>query len=166
MDAPSAASAVHRPGRGRVFDSIVDAVGDTPIVRLRKLPQAHGVQATILAKLEYFNPAASVKDRIGAALIIAMEKAGAIHADTVLIEPTSGKTGIALGSVAASRGYRLKLVRPESMSVERRKMLAFLGAEIVLPPAEGGKKGSIAAAEELVRSPPNAGISQKFTNLA
>ncbi len=89
MDAPSPTSAVHRPGRGRVFDSIVDAVGDTPIVRLRKLPQQHGAHATILAKLEYFNPAASVKDRIGAAMIIAMEQAGVINADTVLIEPTS-----------------------------------------------------------------------------
>src|SRR5947209_1662500 len=96
MDAPSATSAVHRPGRGRVFDSIVDAIGDTPIVRLRKMPQQHGANATILAKLEYFNPAASVKDRIGAAMVIAMEKAGVINADTVLIEPTSGNTGIAL----------------------------------------------------------------------
>src|SRR3954447_6997135 len=113
MDAPPATGAVHRPGRGRVFDSIVDAVGDTPIVRLRKLPEAHGVRATILAKLEYFNPAASVKDRIGAAMVIAMEKAGVIDADAVLIEPTSGNTGIALAFVAASRGYRLKLVMPE-----------------------------------------------------
>src|SRR6266404_3967063 len=144
MDAPSPTSAVHRPGRGRVFDSIVDAVGDTPIVRLRKLPQAHGAHATILAKLEYFSPAASVKDRIGAAMIIAMEKAGLINAETVLIEPTSGNTGIALAFVAASRGYRLKLVMPESMSIERRKMLAFLGAEIVLTPAAQGMKGSIA----------------------
>src|ERR1700682_134509 len=126
MDASSATGAVHRPRRGRVFDSIVDAVGDTPIVRLKNLPQAHGVHATILAKLQYFNPAASVKDRIGAAMIIAMEKAGVINADTVLIEPTSGNTGIALAFVAASRGYRLKLVMPESMSIERRKMLAFL----------------------------------------
>jgi len=99
---------------------------------------------TILAKLEYLNPAASVKDRIGAAMIIAMEKAGIINADTVLIEPTSGNTGIALAFVAASRGYRLKLVMPESMSIERRKMLAFLGAEIVLTPAAQGMKGSIA----------------------
>ena len=102
--------AVHRPGRGRVFDSIVDAIGDTPIVRLRKLPQMHGVSATILAKLEYFNPAASVKDRIGAAMVIAMEQAGVINADTVLIEPTSGNTGIGLAFVAAARGYRLILV--------------------------------------------------------
>src|SRR5450759_5399436 len=110
MDASSTPSAVHRPGRGRVFDNIVDAVGDTPIVRLRKMPQAHGVNTTILAKLEYFNPAASVKDRIGAAMIIAMEKAGLINADTVLTEPTSGNTGLALAFVAASRCYRLKLV--------------------------------------------------------
>ena len=130
MEASPTPSAVHRPGRGRVFDSIVDAIGDTPIVRLRSLPRQHGAQATILAKLEYLNPAASVKDRIGAAMIIAMEKAGVINADTVLIEPTSGNTGIALAFVAASRGYRLKLVIPESMSIERRKMLAFLGAEI------------------------------------
>src|SRR3982075_4715859 len=156
MDASSTTGAVHRPGRGRVFDSIVDAVGDTPIVRLRNLPKQHGVHATILAKLEYFSPAASVKDRIGASMIIAMEKAGVIHADTVLIEPTSGNTGIALAFVAASRGYRLKLVMPESMSIERRKMLAFLGAEIILTPAAQGMKGSIAIAEELVRTTPNA----------
>src|SRR3984893_18122153 len=166
MNAPSATSALQRPGRGRVFDSIVDAVGDTPVVRLRKLPQAHGVHATILAKLEYFSPAASVKDRIGAAMVIAMEKAGVINADTVLIEPTSGNTGIALAFVAASRGYRLKLVMPESMSIERRKMLAFLGAEIVLTPAAQGMKGSIATAEELVRTTPNSVMPQQFKNLA
>jgi cysteine synthase A len=168
MDTSSNTSAVHahRPGRGRVFDSIVDAIGDTPIVRLRRLPQQHGVNATILAKLEYFNPAASVKDRIGAAMIIAMEKAGVINPDTVLIEPTSGNTGIALAFVAASRGYRLKLVMPESMSIERRKMLAFLGAEIVLTPAAQGMKGSIATAEELVRTTPNAVMPQQFKNLA
>ncbi len=166
MDASSATNAGNRPGRGRVFDSIVDAIGDTPIVRLRKLPQAHGVHATILAKLEYFNPAASVKDRIGAAMIVAMEKAGVIHADTVLIEPTSGNTGIALAFVAAARGYRLKLVMPESMSIERRKMLTFLGAEIVLTPAAQGMKGAIATAEELVRTTPHAVMPQQFKNLA
>src|ERR1700747_1066114 len=151
MDAPSVVGAVHRPGRGRVFGSIVDAIGDTPIVRLRRLPQAHGVRATILAKLEYFNPAASVKDRIGAAMVIAMEKAGIINADPVRREPTSGNTGIALAFVAASRGYRLKLVMPESMSIERRKMLAFLGAEIILPPAAQGIKGALATADDRVR---------------
>jgi cysteine synthase len=166
MDASAATGATHRPGRGQVFDSIVDAVGDTPIVRLRKLPRAHGAPVTILAKLEYFSPAASVKDRIGAAMIIAMEKAGLINADTVLIEPTSGNTGIALAFVAAARGYRLKLVMPESMSMERRKMLAFLGAEIILTPAAQGMKGSIATAEELVRTTPNAMMPQQFKNLA
>jgi cysteine synthase len=166
MDQSSTASAVQRPGRGRVFDSIVDAIGNTPIVRLRRLPQQRGVNATILAKLEYFNPAASVKDRIGAAMIIAMEKAGVINAETVLIEPTSGNTGIALAFVAASRGYRLQLVMPESMSIERRKMLAFLGAEIVLTPAAQGMKGAIATAEELVRTIPNAVMPQQFKNLA
>jgi len=166
MEASSAPSAVQRPGRGRVFDSIVDAIGNTPIVRLQKLPQQRGVNATILAKLEYFNPAASVKDRIGAAMIIAMEQAGLINPDTVLIEPTSGNTGIALAFVAASRGYRLQLVMPESMSIERRKMLAFLGAEIVLTPASQGMKGAIATAEELVRTTPNAVMPQQFKNLA
>ena len=166
MEASSAPSAVQRPGRGRVFDSIVDAIGNTPIVRLQKLPQQRGVNATILAKLEYFNPAASVKDRIGAAMIIAMEQAGLINPDTVLIEPTSGNTGIALAFVAASRGYRLQLVMPESMSIERRKMLAFLGAEIVLTLASQGMKGAIATAEELVRTTPNAVMPQQFKNLA
>src|ERR1700755_207274 len=166
MDASSTTGAVHRPGRGRVFDSIVDAIGDTPVVRLRRLPRERGANATILAKLEYFNPAASVKDRIGVAMIVAMEKAGLIDADTVLIEPTSGNTGIALAFAAASRGYRLKLVMSESMSIERRKMLAFLGAEIILTPAAQGMKGSIATAEELVRTTPNAVMPQQFKNLA
>src|SRR3954451_18693489 len=155
MDASPKTGALHQPGRGRIYDSIVEAFGDTPVVRLRRLPGIHGVNATILAKLEYFSPAASVKDRIGAAMITAMEKAGHIKPDTVLIEPTSGNTGIALAFVAASRGYRLKLVMPESMSIERRKMLTFLGAEIVLTPAAQGMKGSIATAEELVRTTPN-----------
>lgn len=170
MDASSEkaakASAPHQPGRGRIYDSIVEAFGDTPIVRLRRLPGMHGVNATVLAKLEYFNPAASVKDRIGAAMIIAMEKAGIIKSDTVLIEPTSGNTGIALAFVAASRGYRLKLVMPESMSIERRKMLAFLGAELVLTPAAQGMKGAIAAAEELLKTTPNSVMPQQFKNLA
>ncbi len=155
-----------KPGRGRIYTSITDAIGDTPIVRLNRLPKQHGVNATILAKLEYFNPAASVKDRIGAAMVAAMEKAGVINADTVLIEPTSGNTGIALAYVAAAKGYRLKLVMPESMSIERRKMLAFLGAEIVLTPAGQGMKGAIATAEELVRTTPNAVMPQQFKNLA
>ncbi|MDR3465037.1 MAG: cysteine synthase A [Xanthobacteraceae bacterium] len=154
------------PGRGRIYSSIVEAFGDTPLVRLNRLPQQNGVKATILAKLEYFNPAASVKDRIGAGMVVAMEKAGVIKPDTVLVEPTSGNTGIALAMVAAARGYRLKLVMPESMSIERRKMLAFLGAELVLTPAAQGMKGAIAKAEELVHSTPNAVMPQQFKNLA
>src|ERR1700689_720633 len=116
MDASSATSAVHRPGRGRVFDSIVEAIGDTPIVRLRTLPRQHGGHATIPAKLEYFNQAASGKAGIGEGMIMAMEKAGVTQADPGRTEPTSGNTGIALAFVAASRVYRLKLVMPESMS--------------------------------------------------
>lgn len=166
MDASSKTGAAHQPGRGRIYSSIVEAFGDTPIVRLCRLPGMRGVNATILAKLEYFNPAASVKDRIGAAMIIAMEKAGIVKPDTVLIEPTSGNTGIALAFVAASRGYRLKLVMPESMSIERRKMLSFLGAELVLTPAAQGMKGAIAAAEELLKTTPNSVMPQQFKNLA
>ena len=162
----SAEKAGHRPGRGRVSGSIMEAFGDTPIVRLVRLPQQHGVDATILAKLEYFNPAASVKDRIGAAMIVAMEQAGVINAATVLIEPTSGNTGIGLAYVAASRGYQLKLVMPDSMSVERRKMLAYLGAELVLTPAAEGMKGAIGKAEELLRTIPNSAMPQQFKNLA
>jgi cysteine synthase len=158
--------ASHVPGRGRIYSSIAEAYGDTPVVRLNRLPQLNGVKATILAKLEYFNPAASVKDRIGAAMVAAMEQAGVIKPDTVLVEPTSGNTGIALAMVAAARGYRLKLVMPESMSIERRKMLAFLGAEIVLTPASQGMKGAIAKAEELVQSTPNAVMPQQFKNRA
>lgn len=156
----------HRPGRGRVYESIADAYGDTPLVRLNRLPQQHGVKATIYAKLEYFNPASSVKDRIGAAMIAALEQEGIIKPDTVLIEPTSGNTGIALAFVAAAKGYRLKLVMPESMSIERRKMLAFLGAELVLTEAAKGMKGAVAKAEELVAATPNAVMPQQFKNLA
>jgi cysteine synthase A len=166
MDESLATRAVQHHGRGRIFDSIVEAIGDTPIVRLKRLPQQRGAKASILAKLEFLNPAASVKDRIGVAMIVAMEKAGLIGADTVLIEPTSGNTGIALAFAAASRGYRLKLVMPESMSIERRKMLAFLGAEIVLTPAGQGMKGAISTAEELVRTTPKAVMPQQFKNLA
>src|SRR3569832_2067915 len=166
MDDSSTTRTARKHGRGRVFDSIVEAIGDTPIVRLQRLPRERGANATVLAKLEYFNPAASVKDRIGVAMIVALEKAGLIDADTVLIEPTSGNTGIALAFAAASRGYRLKLVMPESMSIERRKMLAFLGAEIVLTPAGQGMKAAIATAEELVRTTPKAVMPQQFKNLA
>ena len=155
-----------RPGRGRIFASITDTIGDTPIVRLNRLPQQRGVKADILAKLEFFNPIASVKDRIGVSMIDAMEADGTITPDTVLIEPTSGNTGIALAFVAAARGYRLILVMPDSMSIERRKMLALLGAELVLTPAANGMKGAIARAEELAREHKRAVIPQQFKNPA
>jgi Pyridoxal-phosphate dependent enzyme len=119
-----ATASARRPGRGHIFASITDTIGDTPIVRLNRLPQMKGVKADVLAKLEFFNPIASVKDRIGVSMIDAMEADGTIGRDTVLIEPTSGNTGIALAFVAAARGYRLILVMPDSMSMERRKMLA------------------------------------------
>ncbi len=155
-----------RPGRGRVFDSITEAIGDTPIVRLRRLPELHGIKAQIFAKLEFFNPAGSVKDRIGVAMVNAMEAAGVIGPQTVLIEPTSGNTGIALAFVCAARGYRLILVMPDSMSVERRKILQLLGAELQLTPAAHGMRGAIAKAEELVRQHPNAVMPQQFKHLA
>jgi cysteine synthase A len=155
-----------RPGRGRIFNSITDTIGDTPIVRLNRMPRQRGVKADILAKLEFFNPIASVKDRIGVSMIDAMEHEGAITADTVLIEPTSGNTGIALAFVAAARGYRLILVMPDSMSIERRKMLALFGAELVLTPAAQGMKGAIAKAEELAREHKGAIIPQQFKNPA
>ena len=155
-----------RPGRGRVFNSITEAIGDTPIVRLRRLPERHGIKAQIFAKLEFFNPAASVKDRIGVAMVDAMEAAGVIGPQTVLIEPTSGNTGIALAFVCAARGYRLILVMPDSMSIERRKMLQLLGAELHLTPAAHGMRGAIAKAEELLRQDRNAVMPQQFKHLA
>ena len=153
-------------GRGRVYDSITDTIGDTPIVRLNRLPQLQGIKANILAKLEFFNPIASVKDRIGVAMIDALEAEGRVGPETVLIEPTSGNTGIALAFVAAARGYRLILVMPDSMSIERRKMLALLGAELVLTPAAQGMSGAVAKADELAREIPNAVIPQQFKNPA
>jgi cysteine synthase len=163
---PRPAAKARERGRGRVYNSIADAIGDTPLVRLQRLPKIHGVKATILAKLEFFNPAASVKDRIGAAMIEAMEAAGVIGPDTVLVEPTSGNTGIALAFVAAARGYRLILVMPDSMSIERRKMLKLLGAELMLTPAAQGMRGAIAKAEEILRENKNAVMPQQFKNRA
>jgi len=154
------------PGRGRVYESITETIGDTPLVRLRRLPQQKGIGAHILAKLEFFNPIGSVKDRIGVSMIDALEVQGRIGPGTVLIEPTSGNTGIALAFVAAARGYRLILVMPESMSIERRKMLALLGAELVLTEAAKGMKGAVARAEELRAETPGAVIPQQFQNPA
>ena len=156
-----------KAGRGRIYDSIIDTIGNTPLVRLDRLAKEKGVKANLLAKLEFFNPLASVKDRIGVNMIAAMEAAGKIApGKTTLVEPTSGNTGIALAFVAAARGYRLILVMPESMSIERRKMLALLGAELELTPAAQGMKGAIAKADELVRSIPDAIIPQQFENPA
>ena len=156
-----------KPGRGRIYASITDTIGDTPLVRLDRLAKEKGVKANLLAKLEFFNPISSVKDRIGVAMVDALEAAGKITpGKTHLVEPTSGNTGIALAFVAAARGYKLSLVMPESMSVERRKMLALLGAELVLTPAAQGMKGAIAKAQDIVASTPDAVIPQQFENPA
>ena len=152
--------------RGRVYDSIIDTIGATPLVRLSRLAADAGVAADILGKCEFFNPLSSVKDRIGLAMIEAAERAGRITKNTVLVEPTSGNTGIALAFVCAAKGYRLILTMPESMSIERRKMLSFLGAEIELTPAGKGMRGAIARAEEIVRTFPNALVLQQFDNPA
>ncbi len=155
-----------KPGRGRIYESITETVGDTPLVRIGRLARERGAKATILAKLEFFNPLASVKDRIGVAMIDALEASGALKPGGVLIEPTSGNTGIALAFAAAARGYRMILTMPETMSIERRKMLAFLGAELELTPAAQGMRGAIARAEELQRTIPGAIIPQQFQNPA
>ena len=156
-----------RPGRGRIYGSIIETVGDTPIVRLDKLAKAEGCKANILAKLEFFNPISSVKDRIGVAMIEAMEAAGQIKpGKSVLVEPTSGNTGIALAFAAAAKGYRLILTMPETMSIERRKMLALLGAELVLTEGPKGMKGAIAKAEEIAAATKGAVIPQQFQNPA
>lgn len=160
-DAPA-----HAPGRGRIYDSITDTIGDTPLVRLDRLAAHKGVKGRLLAKLEFFNPISSVKDRIGVAMIDALERDGVLKPDSVLVEPTSGNTGIALAFVAAARGYRLILVMPETMSIERRKMLALLGAELVLTEGAKGMKGAVARAQELVQEIPNAVIPQQFENPA
>lgn len=152
--------------RGRVYDSILGTIGATPLVRLSRLAADAGVQADILGKCEFFNPLSSVKDRIGLAMIEAAERAGRIRPSTVLVEPTSGNTGIALAFVCAAKGYRLILTMPESMSVERRKMLLFLGAEIELTPTARGMHGAISRAEEIVKTLPDALILQQFDNPA
>ncbi|MBZ9989625.1 MULTISPECIES: cysteine synthase A [unclassified Mesorhizobium] len=155
------------PGRGRVFNSITETIGDTPLVRLDKFAKEKGIVANLMAKLEFFNPIASVKDRIGVAMIEALEEAGKIApGKTTLIEPTSGNTGIALAFAAAAKGYKLILTMPETMSVERRKMLALLGAELVLTEGPKGMKGAIAKADELAATLPNAIIPQQFENPA
>ncbi len=156
-----------KPGRGRIYDSITQTIGDTPLVRMHRMPREAGAKADILLKLEFFNPIASVKDRIGVSMIEAMEKQGIITpGKSILIEPTSGNTGIALAFVAAAKNYKLILVMPDSMSLERRKMLQLLGARLELTEASKGMKGAIARAHELVAENPDAVIPQQFENPA
>jgi cysteine synthase A len=149
---------------GRIYNNIVETVGRTPLVKLNKVTA--GLPATILLKCEFFNPLSSVKDRIGMAMIEDAEKRGILKKDTVIIEPTSGNTGIALAFVAAAKGYKIILTMPETMSLERRTLLAMLGAKLVLTPGAEGMKGAIARAEQLAKETPNAWIPQQFENPA
>ncbi|SKA06577.1 cysteine synthase A [Enhydrobacter aerosaccus] len=155
------------PFRGRIYGDITETMGATPLVRLNRLPKEAGARAEILAKLEFFNPMSSVKDRIGVAMIDAAEKAGKLKPGvSTIVEPTSGNTGIGLAFVAAARGYKIILTMPESMSIERRKMLRFLGARLELTPREKGMKGAIARAEELLKEVPDSFMPQQFQNPA
>jgi cysteine synthase A len=156
----------HRAGRGKVYESILDTIGDTPLVRLPRLTAALQPRGEVLAKLEFFNPLSSVKDRIGIAMIEALEAQGKIGPGSTLVEPTSGNTGIALAFVAAAKGLKLILVMPESMSIERRKMLLLLGATLELTPAGRGMSGAVARARELVEEIPGAVMPQQFENPA
>jgi len=148
----------------RIFNNIVETIGGTPLVRLNRVTA--GLEATILLKCEYFNPLGSVKDRIGLAMIEDGERRGVIKKDTVIIEPTSGNTGIALAFVAAAKGYKLILTMPDTMSLERRTLLAMLGAKLVLTPGNEGMRGAIVRAEQLARETPHAWIPQQFENPA
>lgn len=152
--------------RGKIYDNIVDTIGATPLVRLSRLMSDGNVKGNILGKCEYFNPLSSVKDRIGLAMIEAAERDGRVKEGATLIEPTSGNTGIALAFVCAAKGYRLILTMPESMSIERRKMLLLFGAELVLTPAPLGMRGAIEKAEALVAEIPGAMMLQQFENPA
>jgi cysteine synthase A len=152
--------------RGRIYDNILETIGATPLVRLSRLAAAHGVEADILGKCEFFNPLSSVKDRIGLSMIEALEAEGRIKPETVIIEPTSGNTGIALAFVCAAKGYRLILTMPETMSVERRKMLRLLGAEMVLTDGALGMRGAVERAEALLAELPSAVMPQQFSNPA
>src|SRR5690606_13622405 len=166
MPAQYDAARHRKSGRGKVYDSITETIGDTPLIRLPGLSAALTPRAEVLSKLEFFNPLASVKDRIGVAMIEALEQTGRLKPGGVLIEPTSGNTGIALAFVAAAKGYRLILVMPETMSLERRKMLLLLGAQLELTPGEKGMKGAIARAQELIEATPGAIMPQQFDNAA
>ncbi len=153
-------------GRGRVYNNITQIIGNTPLVALGQIAHAENINARILLKLEFMNPLSSVKDRIGLSMIEALEQQGRIDKDSIIIEPTSGNTGIALAFVCAAKNYRLVLTMPESMSVERRRMLAFLGADIVLTPSELGMKGAVDKAAELTEQTPGAVMPQQFENPA
>lgn len=163
-----AAPLVTKPqSRGKIYNSILDTIGNTPLVRVPRFSEKYMLEATVLAKLEFFNPIASVKDRIGFAMIEAAERAGKITpGKTLIVEPTSGNTGIALAFVCANKGYRLILTMPESMSIERRKMLRFFGAEIILTPAELGMSGAIARAKDIVAESDDAYMPSQFDNPA
>src|SRR5436309_3549029 len=150
--------------QGRIFNDITETIGGTPLVRLNRVIPAGG--AMVLAKCEFFNPLASVKDRIGVAMIEAAEKAGKIDKETVVVEPTSGNTGIALAFVCAAKGYKLILTMPESMSIERRRLLKALGAQVVLTPAADGMRGSINKAEEILKQHKKSFMPQQFSNPA
>jgi len=152
--------------RGRIYDSILDTIGATPLVRINRLAEEAGARAEILGKCEFFNPLSSVKDRIGLSMIEALEAAGRIGPDSVVVEPTSGNTGIALAFVCAAKGYRLRLVMPKGMSVERLKMLQLLGAEIEFTPAAQGMRGAVRRAEQLVATLAGAVMPQQFRNPA
>lgn len=151
-------------GRGKVYDSITECVGNTPLIRFRRVTD--GADATVLGKLENFNPLWSVKDRIGVAMIEDAERAGKIKPGTVIVEPTSGNTGIGLAFTCAAKGYRLMVTMPETMSLERRRLLKAFGAEIVLTPGDQGMRGAVSRAEELVREMPNAFMPMQFNNPA
>jgi cysteine synthase A len=165
-DKAYAAARYRRQGRGRIFDSVLDLVGDTPLVRLPRLTAALKPKGEVVAKLEFFNPIASVKDRIGVAMVEQLEAKGLLKAGGTIVEPTSGNTGIALAFVAAAKGYRCVLVMPESMSTERRKMLLLLGAKLELTPPEKGMAGAVARAREIVEATPGAVMPQQFDNTA
>ena len=166
MTQPRPKSSAANPPRGRIYDSIVETIGATPLVRINRLAAEAGAKAELLAKLEFFNPLASVKDRIGIAMIEAMERDGRLKPGATIIEPTSGNTGIALAFVAAAKGYNIILVMPESMSIERRKMLVLLGAKLELTPAEKGMRGAVNRAQELINETPGAVMPQQFENEA
>lgn len=151
---------------GKIYNKLTDLIGKTPLLQLNNYGKVHGLEAQIIAKLEYFNPAGSVKDRIALAMIDDAEKTGALKKDSVIIEPTSGNTGIGLAAVAASRGYKIILTMPETMSIERRSLLKAYGAEIVLTEGAKGMKGAIAKAGELAEQIPNAFIPSQFENPA